>query len=435
MPEATETALSDVPGGGYLSEFDEKSEFWSIRDVPFFSELPAGTRSNEKAISKSWMEAVVKRHKALERDQRHLPPVHANHHDAGRENFRIGFLRPTRVGRLILDGKPRWTLFGDIVRVEDSHYSSIKDLGYPYRSAEIGIGWKPEISSLALLADEAPHFKLPMLTIGEERRHFDREFAPEQQPAVAFSEIGESAYVCFSFRGAAMPKSAVIPPKTTVKLTQDDGNDKDKNLQEGGDEVTSGIVKVVEEFQKNLPAMVKQILEELMPSVVRTAEGEQPVEPEAMLKAKKEEAGDDRVVQLMSEVALLKEQGRLRDFAEKTEKLVKEKADALRTDGWNVTEESEAAMLGIAKESAAALDTHVESFRKTMPKDPPRTLEEAEVFAVDSPALQKYTTQSPERLESARDLARQYDELIAGGARLESSQEEFIDCNLETLTA
>lgn len=442
MPEATETALSDVPGGGYLSEFDESTEFWAIRDVPFFSELPAGTRSNEKAISKSWMESVVRRHKTLERDQKHLPPVHANHHDAGRENFRIGFLRPTRVGRLILDGKPRWTLFGDIVRIEDSHYSLIKDLGYPYRSAEIGIGWKPEISSLALLADEAPHFKLPMLTIGEERRHFDRSFSPEQQPAVAFSEIGESAYVCFSFRGAEMPKTKT---KTTevVTLNQDDDPNKDKNLQADGDPVASGIADVVKEFQKNLPAMVKQILEDMMPSVVRPEEGEQPVEPEllkaqmlkAMLKAKEEKPGDDRLVALMSKVALLEETGRQRDFAEKTEKLVKEKAEALRADGWHVTDESEAAMLGIAKESAVALETHVESFRKTMPKDPPRTLAEAEIFSIDAPVLQKYKTQSPEILELARGLATQYDELTASGARLESSQEEFIDINLESLSA
>ncbi len=431
MPESTETALSEVPGGGYLSEFNEESECWAIRDLPFFSELPAGTRSNEKAISREWMEAVVRRHRTLEEEQKHLPPVHANHHDAGRENFRIGFLRPTRVGRLILDGKPRWTLFGDIVRIEDRHYAEIKDLGYPYRSAEIGIGWKPEISSLALLADEAPHFKLPMLTIGEERRHFDRGFLPEQAPALAFSEIGESAYVCFSFRGATMPKK-----KDEIVKLQDDPEKKDD--KGNTDEVTSGIVKVVEKF---LPDMVKRLFEEM---VVRTQEGEQTVEPEMLkeeekaelAKKAKAEAGDERIVNMMSKIALLEERDRQRDLAEKTEKVVQEKAAALRSDGWHVSEESESAMLLIAKESTAALDTHVENFRKTMPKDPPRTLEEGtEVFAADSPILQKYTTQSPEVLEAARTFARQYDELKDGGAKLETSQEEFIDINLESVTA
>lgn len=452
MPEKIFQAFTeDFPGGGYVAEQDETGEFWTIRDVPFFSELPAGTRSNEKSISREWMEAVVQRHRELETAQKHLPAVHANHHDSGRENFRIGFLRPTRVGRLVLDGKARWTLFGDIIRVEDHHFEQIKELRYPYRSAEIGRGWKPEIASLALSEDEAPHFKLPMLTIGEERRQFDREFLPSERPAMAFSEVGDSAYVCFSFKGTAMPE------KKTDKLAENaDGNDKqNKNGKEELQEnkVAEGIAKVIAEFQEGLPALVASILAGLIPPTVRADEGETAVEP-AMLKARIEELlkpkvdkskdaekskETDKTVEKLSELRgemdALKEKERLREKVQASEGLAESKIKELQAEGWHLSEHAEASIRDIAGESELALEKYVKGYKQTMPKELPKTLEEAQVFSDDSPDISKYKTRSPEVLEAARDLSRQYDELKDGGGRLTTTREEFIDINLETLTA
>jgi len=435
----------DFPSGGYLAEMDDDGQFWNIRDVPFFSELPAGTRSNETSISREWMEAVISRHRELESQQKYLPAVHANHHGDGRETFRIGFLRPTRVGRLVLDGKLRWTLFGDIIRVENNHFEQIKDMRYPYRSAEIGRGWKPEIASLALSEDEAPHFKLPMLTIGEERRHFDREFLPSERPAMAFSEVGDSAYVCFSFRGTAMPKE-----EKTEKLAEHanaNGNDKDKgkeNLQEEN-EVANKLAKVIADFEKGLPALLASFLQGLLPPTDRTDEGETQVEP-AMLKARiaellnakvVETKEDDKTVNKLSELRgemdAFKEKERLREETKTAESLAESKIKELQTEGWHLSEEAVASIRDIAGESKPALEKYVKAYKATMPKDPPRTLEEAEVFSQDSPDISKYKTRSPEVLEQARNLSLQYDELKEGGANLTATREEFIDINLETL--
>lgn len=438
--------FDDIPGGGYLAELDETGEHWSVRDVPFFSELPAGTKKNEQPISREWMEAVLLRHRELESEQKHLPAVHAHHHGDGRETFRIGFLRPTRVGLLTLDGQPRWTLFGDIIRIEDHHFEQIKNMRYPYRSAEIGRDWKPEISSMALLEDEAPHFKLPMLTIGEERRHFDREFEPSKRPAVAFSEVGESAYICFSFKGSEMPKTVELTKKVKLAEHSDDKNgDGDKDKLQDKDKVAEGIVKVIAEFQEGLPALVASILQGLLPPTDRKVEGETQVEP-AMLKERLAELlkaktdsdsdtkNDDLLGELRGQVAGLQEKEKLRETVERSDGLADAAIQSLRDGGWNLSEEVQKAVRSIAKESESALKSYVDGFTKTMPKDPPKTLEAA-IFKEESPEMAKYKTMSPEKLEAANSLSQQYDELKESGADLRTSREEFVDINLEVLTA
>ena len=432
-------AFGEIPGGGYTAERDETGQFWTIRDVPFFSELPAGVRSNEKAISREWMESVIARHHKLETEQKHLPPVHANHHDSGRENFRIGFLRPTRVGKLILDGEPRWTLFGDIVRIDDKNFQDIRELRYPYRSAEIGRGWTAEIASLALSEDEAPHFKLPMLTIGNETRHFDREFSPSLRPAVAFSEVGESAYICFSFKGSVMAKE-------TDQLNQD-GNDGSDGGGDGGemppkeDKLVKKLNKVITDFQEGLPALLASFLQGLLPPTDRTDEGETQVEPAmlreriAALLAKKEEKPEDldKLSAMRGEIDGLKEKDRQREENAAADGLAQITIESLRAEGWHLTEDVQTAIRGIACESKTALDAYVTSYKATIPKEPPQTLDKA-IFTEDAPELGKYKTMSPEDLEVARDLSRQFDQLTETGAKLSSSREEFIDINMNAMT-
>ena len=442
LSETTHEAFrGDIPGGGYRAEADNTGEYWTIRDVPFFSELPAGVRSNKQPIGKEWMEATILRHKQLENDQKHLPPVHANHHDTGRENFRIGFLRPTRVEQVVIDGKGRWTLFGDIVHIETHHYNRIKDLGYPYRSAEIGSGWSPEIASLALSEDEAPHFKLPMLTIGDEVKSFDREFEPENSPAVAFAEVGDSSFVCFSFKGITMAPKKAEKPKTTVTLKEDPSkHDPD---EEKMDDTGKKIAEVVETFFRDkLPAVVETILQGLLPPVARTDEGEQTVDP-AMLKATTEKDAErmaelaakdnERTAELMAKVAALEDKDRQRTQAEKLQLLVEKQTAALKEEGWQLSGDTEAAMRDIAAASDAALEKFVAEYKKNTPKDPPKTLDDVQVFKEELPELQKYRTQSPEVLTRALALSGQFDDYHKMGGT--SSREEFIDINLESAEA
>ena len=444
LSEKTEEAFQgEIPGGGYVAESDA-GEFWTIRDVPFFSELPAGVRSNTEPIGRDWMHAVIRRHEQLERDQKHLPPVHANHHDSGRDNFRLGFLRPTKVGQIVLDGKKRWALFGDIIHIENHHYQSIKALGYPYRSAEIGRGWSPEIASLALSEDEAPHFKLPMLTIGSERRPFDRTFSPENAPALAFSEVADSSFVCFSFRGAKMPK-----PKTDKLVS--DTNDKDPDEEKlAEDEVGQKIAKVIADFQSKLPDIIKNILEDMIPPTVRTAEGETPVEPSMLravrealglktdeVKMDKEKTGDktkdvEHLAELTAKIASLEEKNRQREKLEKVDVLVAAQIATLKTEGWHLAKDTETAMRDIATASETALEKFVAEYKKNTPKDPPKSLDAIPIFKEEPPEMQKYRTQSPEVLSAALALSKQFDDLQEQGCKLSSTREEFIDINLES---
>lgn len=412
--EQLECFSDSFPGGAYRADRDPDGHY-TIRDVPFFSELPAGVRSNEKPIGRDWMEAVVKHHRRRESEEKFLAPVHANHHGTGRTNFRIGFLRPTRVGQLQLDGKTRWTLFGDITRVPEEHFQTIKEIGYPYRSAEINPAWTPEIASLALSEDEAPHFKLPMLTIGEERHNFSDVFQPQFSPAVAFSEVGNSAFICFSFRGEDMAKTAETFQDEKDEKKEDEKKMSGKKLQDG------------EEKDKKKEPDEKKGEERVDPKTLSDPFLTQLLESNQKLT--------ETVGRLSGQICALEEKEEKREQVAQVEILSANAIKDLKSKGWHLSESTEKAIRDIATQSDKALEVFVETYKANTPKDPPRSIDEidaSEVFNEDPPEVLKFTTQSPDKLEKARELSKMFDEL-GKSATMSVSREEFIDFNMKPM--
>ena len=165
-----------VPGGNYDAE-QAPNGTWTIKALPIFSEVESGKRGNEKHIGPEWMNAAIAKAKELRFVQQHMAPVHLGHHGAlkNKETPRVGFLKPDHIGRLTIEGKHQWVLFADVVGISEENMGSLKNLSHPYRSVEIGDWNKPEIASLALLSDESPYFKFPMLTIGEMKAHAGKQ--------------------------------------------------------------------------------------------------------------------------------------------------------------------------------------------------------------------------------------------------------------------
>ena len=165
-----------VPGGNYDAE-QAPNGTWTIKALPIFSEVESGKRGNQKHIGPEWMNAAIAKAKELRFVQQHMAPVHLGHHGAlkNKETPRVGFLKPDHIGRLTIEGKHQWVLFADVVGISQENMGSLKNLSHPYRSVEIGDWNKPEIASLALLSDESPYFKFPMLTIGQMKAHAGKQ--------------------------------------------------------------------------------------------------------------------------------------------------------------------------------------------------------------------------------------------------------------------
>ncbi len=206
------TYSSEVRGGGFQA-VQNPSGTWTIRNVPIFCEHQVKTPSGTLDVDSDWMRKAYEKAERRYRDDYYLPPVHINHHGTGRDVSRAGFYRLRGIRTISYEGKRVACMFADLVHVPDEVYQQIKSHGLPYRSVEIHKIERPEIDSLALMADEVPFFRLPLLTIGEEVP-FEGTIGPAKRsagtPALAYRALG-SGGVSLLFRlddgGGDMPPS------------------------------------------------------------------------------------------------------------------------------------------------------------------------------------------------------------------------------------
>lgn len=294
----------NIPGGNYTA-IQETDGTWTVKDVPIFAELPAGMRENEAKVSTKWMEACLKRHSLLE-SEGHLPPLHENHHDLGRETPRLGFFRPTHIARLRQEGAEVPALFADLVGLSDASLEKIKNRELPYRSVEIVEWERPELASLALLADESPFFKMEMLSIGDEVAATNINPSPDEVLVAVAEGSGEGAALLFSFKGLtkqgrrmrlrdklkakfgsrfqAKDDDKKDDQDDDKKFQDDDNGNKDDNgngngkgvdvdgdgepdiqLQEVTDDVAGQIAAMIAEFQESIPGMIQEYLDGINP--------------------------------------------------------------------------------------------------------------------------------------------------------------------------
>lgn len=197
--------LNDLPGGDYDASQNSDGS-WNIglkKDIPIMSVVPKGARDNSKTVDGEWMIDTVRKHKLMEKSQNYLAPIHIQHHGDGADTKQAGFLKLTRIGKLWQEGKLRDAVFASFIGVPDEIYQDIRKNKYAYRSVEIASWDKSEIASLALLSDEAPFFKLPLLNVGKETPNPSAgNLLTSGGPAVAMQEAGEGGRILFNFRGA-----------------------------------------------------------------------------------------------------------------------------------------------------------------------------------------------------------------------------------------
>lgn len=246
-------------GGAYRAEQDADGT-WTIRDVPIFSEVTERyTRNGKKAqlpCTREWLSKAVDRAKAAFDGSSYLAPLHVNHFGDSEKVERAGFFLPTRVGEATVDGQRLPTVFADLLKIPAAVYAKIKDLTLPYRSAETRLTGAPEIQSLALLS-KPPHFKYPLLTVGEERAN----------PALCFSvEPHSKARLLARFEDDDVPDEK--PPKDDdggEKKPSVSGDENDKKPEgeepsemdelEGADPMSAQILQALQSIDAKLTAL------------------------------------------------------------------------------------------------------------------------------------------------------------------------------------
>lgn len=468
-----------IPGGNYIAELNHDGSY-TIKGVPIMAELPEGSRENDEIISTEWFRACLRRHAMLEKDQGYLAPCHLNHHDLGRETPRIGFLRPTEVGSVMQDGIEVPALLADIVGLKEEHLEAIQNNDLAYRSVEIS-SWDrpPEISSLALLSDEAPWYKLPLLNVSEIRPAPFEEmeactFEDEMSPLVAMR--GESALL-FRFQEKKMPRDT----KTELanrrgrrqrfangngddngngkKKDDDDSDDDSIKLQDGTDAIAQQVAELIAEFQGQLPDLIGSYLDGLIPAEGGGIEEalDAPLEEEEPMPIELQEEDDEEeeeklpiplmgnkhyrggktamLAELAGRVAALETEQKARQNTDNMNALIRGATQSLRDSGWSVPKSAVAAMREIAtgaKNPQASVLKFTESYKQHAPRDPASTFESLEGSAKSEAEsdVMKFAEMGPGTLEKARKLANEYDSLKATGFDFRVSREDHIRENL-----
>lgn len=471
--------MAKIPGGSYTAEFDVTDGTYTIKNVPIMAELPKGARQNtEFAISTGWFQKAILRHQMLERQQGYLAPVHTNHHDLGRETERAAFLRLSKVGSVAQNGVMVPALFADIVGLSEEHFARIQANDLPYRSVEIAT-WDDgheEISSLALLSDESPWFKLPMMSVGEIVASEDSMIG-SCAPLVAMQAHGKDRREMLLFRFMDKDETKMSAEQmrsrraAMLQENGDNGNGKKDDdsqdddaikLQEGTEEVSASVAAMIADFQAQIPDLVRSYLDGLTPGGgAEDLLEEEPLDedtPAPVELQEDEEDEDDKVpvpplmkvgdknrehysegksimlAELAGRVAALETDQANRQQDDDMTHLIEKTTDNLRSGGWIVPDSAVIAMRQIAEDAKnprQSVEKFAESYRMHATRDPVSTFAEFDGKVTGDPAdVAKFAEHGPGTLERARQLAQEYDHLKSGGFNFTVTREDHIRENI-----
>ena len=199
---------------------------FTIFDVPIFaSHKEERSDGREIDFGTAWL------HGALDTAQRrqaegYMAPLHVSHHGEGNVEA-AGKFRMTRVGKITHDGEEVDALFADLVGVRPEVFDRISRGELSYRSVEILDVNRAEIDSLALLDDEVPFFRFPLLRVavdrlahspagGDARITLARSASSGPARYYTASGAGKGTATLFCFKEQAMPD-----PKTGTAEASD----------------------------------------------------------------------------------------------------------------------------------------------------------------------------------------------------------------------
>lgn len=162
-----DNVIAPVINGANYTAFETGDGWFTIRDIFIFGEVPKGVKEAPEDVKGQRMAQMVANSRVKYENEKYAAPAHKGHHKMleFQDPEFLGFVLPKRVGQIMLDGKLQDAVFGD-VKLKASAFERVLKGELPYVSPEVD--WnKWEFSSLSFLDSKPPHFKGPLITIGE----------------------------------------------------------------------------------------------------------------------------------------------------------------------------------------------------------------------------------------------------------------------------
>ena len=266
---------NQLPGGDFDAVQNEDGT-WNIgidKDIPIMGTVQeVGVKGNERPIGIKWLRAALRKHRALEEQPggAYYAPVHLRHHSENSdhdETVPAGFLRLNRIAPAFDGGDNQAAIFATLYNVPDEIYQQIKARKWAFRSVEVASWDKPQVSSLSLLNTEAPFFKYPNLTIGNETPAVAVNVLPLEAaaPALALCESGAGGSILFNFSEARRMAEEKI--KEEIEIEEDlDLNDEDVDVDVDVDEdegaTLAEVAGLMRELMKRLDDEEEEIIED-----------------------------------------------------------------------------------------------------------------------------------------------------------------------------
>ena len=419
---SAEASPTTLDAGYTFSENDDGT--YTIFNVPIMAEVPADEKGNKRRVGKKWMVAAVEKAQKRQVEDGYKAPLHVDHHGKGNTEP-AGFVMPKVVGRFTYEGRQVWAVFADL-EVQPEVMAKVKAKALPYRSVEIFDWGKPEINSLALLSDEVPYFRFPVLRLGEEMKPV-QTFA-QRGPAMACRGFARGSAVLFSFHGDNQMNpeqnevGAVTATDPAALMEEDEGDEikievKDKEKQEAS---LDAIFSVLTRLAKKLGVDEEEEKEDEEETEAAEAV-EAPVEQTAMAA-------------MRGKIEALEARERSRNDTENRETVVGAAMDAL--SAWapdDMVRHNLTALVSNSRSPEKTANTFVASYKATVPQTPPATYEEFDArlgAGADAAEVLKFAEQGPDHLTAAREASKMFDELTASGLT-SASRADFIQHQID----
>lgn len=187
MTTAT-AAKPEKIGGLYDWEIGADGKY-TIKGVEVFSAHARGENGVDYEVGDDWIEAAHK--KLLSNYPKHAIPVNFNHHtDVGGQR-KLGFLKPTHTDKVMVNGRVRNTIFGDVVGIEPHDFEDFRQTKYPFRSASIVSFSQHRFRDLSMLREKPGFYEYPILTLQ------DKDEA--KSPMLAYHVDGDVTSFLYAF--------------------------------------------------------------------------------------------------------------------------------------------------------------------------------------------------------------------------------------------
>lgn len=384
--------------------------------------VPRGMKGAPFDIGEEWMNRAVAQF-TQGQEEEYLPPVHVNHHFSGKPTELAGRLRLTDVRPTRYRGQIVPVLFADLLRIPEKVFRRIENGEIVYSSPEVSNWQEATLRSLALMDDEAPHFKLPLITVGR-----------KDAATAAMSDTRETAPLVFCFRefgDHAMPDTMApaAPPIAPAGAGAPGAAPAEEQAPKWWGAAMADMKKM---FADALAAKYADKKDD-------DNMGKPPaVEPDDLKEEEKEKEAAGMSAEIAArfaaqegELAALRaaEKERKKGDARKT-RIEKAKAD-LRE--YHLDAATQASLAKFADLGDEPLAMFVAEFKRNVPIDPPETLAQFSGRSVEAPEIAKFSDRGPEALAQARRLFPQFDLLRKKGV-MRVSFEEYVNSQAPAFT-